>query len=157
MNLATRGWEINPVLSFQQVSEQAKKESRAVISILGSNDWLVIVSFDLNATVKITSHEWVHLARFDITIDNKEYTIGVAMDNQLVQRTKTITARTNPFLSNWSENLTSHSFVRTDIHPQAVLILFDKKEEVIITNDAFWSGIRKRIPSSHPLSLIQTI
>lgn len=148
-----RWWQYNLWQSeaFQQSVEKSRQQQLAIQNILWTNG-LATIDFDIQKDVEI-SYNWdAILAKFYLTIDGKSYCIGVSMTDKLIQQCPVYPYRKHPLQDNWLGLVKVSSFIRDDIHPYSTFILYENNWSITKTSAEFWDGIRRRIPSNHPLS-----
>jgi hypothetical protein len=142
-------------------SEAREPINSTVKSILSKKELLDVIIKDHDVTLFIQIIWWIKFfnARFPINIWGSDYHIVLTwetekikhMDNKYPERKHPF----NQWLSNneHSINFLRGGIIRSDITPDMSLSL-EKDFSQIRTNWEFWENLRKRIPMTHPLSLI---
>ena len=99
---------------------------------------------------------------FRCSIDEKSYTIILAGTSTDIENSPQFEGRESPLKYRRIPTIGLNDewkivtwLIRSDIHPNMTLTLMDESGLIVEnTSSEFWNQLRKRIPSTHPLSLI---
>lgn len=122
---------------------------RILVEIL-SNDCPTITYSNREVFISIPTDHF--RACFDIKIDGVDYTITLYGKKEYLEDTPRIQDRTNPLLQRGVTQISD--ILPIDIPKEGIVwqLSWSQSMSPLQTSDIFWNALRKRIPSTHPLS-----
>lgn len=142
--------------TFHQKQATTIEKAQQKVGITLNMQWdIVITANDPTCDVRINEHEF--FASMPVSINNQWFTIIVSWNlEQIRNHPAVIDDRVHPFWKNGVLN-TYKDVHPTDITKSMQFSLLNQDDRLIKVPTDFFTDIRMNLPTSHPLSLIQTI